>query len=91
MTIMSDLAIKSREHLVDERNTPITINFRDEHIWVTFADGRVLGVPLDWYPELRNASEAERSNYVATPLSIRWRELRLMIDIPSALHATYGT
>lgn len=81
----------SKVHISDERNTPLTINFRDDHIWIAFADGRVLGVPLEWYPELRTASEQQRSNYIATPLSIRWRELGLMIDIPAALHATYGT
>ena len=87
---MTDRVAKSHEQIIDERNTPTAVTFDHEHIWIKFADERVLGVPLAWYPELAQATTEQQGRYVATPLSIRWREFQVMIDIPAALHATYG-
>ncbi|MBV8702191.1 MAG: DUF2442 domain-containing protein, partial [Acetobacteraceae bacterium] len=36
----------------------------DEHVmWVDLVDGRVLGVPLAWFPRLLHASPAQRERY----------------------------
>lgn len=37
-----------------------SVNVTDEALIVTFADGRVLSVPLSWFPRLRHGTPAER-------------------------------
>lgn len=41
--------------------------FDDQTMWVALADGRVLGVPLTWFPRLLRASPAERDAYRISP------------------------
>jgi hypothetical protein len=44
---------------------------------VTFTDGRVLGVPLVWFPVLRAATPAQRMQYEigGGGISLHWPEL----------------
>ena len=44
---------------------------------VTFTDGRVLSVPLVWFPVLRDATPAERAQYEigGGGVSLHWPEL----------------
>jgi hypothetical protein len=37
------------------------VEFDDAMMHVTFADGRVLGVPLAWFPSLRKATPKQRA------------------------------
>src|SRR5260370_994411 len=39
------------------------VEFDDEMMRVTGSDGRMLSVPLVWFPVLRKASAAERAGY----------------------------
>lgn len=39
------------------------VYFTDETISVDLMDGRVITVPLVWYPRLLNATPAQRSNW----------------------------
>lgn len=45
----------------DERITGV--EFTDDALSVALMDGRVITVPLVWYPRLLDATEAERSNW----------------------------
>jgi hypothetical protein len=38
------------------------VDFDDTTIRVTFIDGRVLSVPLNWFPLLRDATPQQRAN-----------------------------
>jgi hypothetical protein len=40
-----------------------SVDFDDVMMRVTFTDGRVLGVPLAWFPTLRDATPEQRSRY----------------------------
>ena len=40
-----------------------SVNFDDVEMRVRFTDGRVLGVPLAWFPTLRDATPEQRANY----------------------------
>ena len=40
-----------------------SVDFDDVMMRVTFTDGRVLGVPLAWFPTLRDAPPEQRANY----------------------------
>jgi hypothetical protein len=39
------------------------VEFNDDALSVTLMDGRVIAVPLVWYPRLLEATEAERNNW----------------------------
>ncbi len=45
----------------DERVKDVGIT--EDALSVTLMDGRVISVPLAWYPRLLNASEAQRENW----------------------------
>jgi hypothetical protein len=40
-----------------------SLRFDDQTTWVELVDGRVLGVPLAWFPRLLRARPAERDGY----------------------------
>jgi hypothetical protein len=54
-----------------------SLNFDDAMMWVTFTDGRVLGVPLAWSPVLQGATPAQRRRYEigGGGISLHWPEL----------------
>src|SRR5713226_7817773 len=54
-----------------------SVEFDDAMMQVTFADGRVLGVPLAWFPALRKASPAQRARYEigGGGVSLHWPDL----------------
>jgi Protein of unknown function (DUF2442) len=53
---MGILALAADERVVD-------VEFTDDALSVALMDGRVITVPLVWYPRLLNAAEAERNNW----------------------------
>ena len=40
-----------------------TVTFVDDRLSITIADGRVVQVPLSWYPRLQHATDAERAQW----------------------------
>jgi hypothetical protein len=53
------------------------VAFDDEMMRVTFTDGRVLGVPLVWFPVLWKATPEQRTRYEigGGGISLHWPEL----------------
>ena len=52
-----------------------SVRFKDDAMWVTFADGRVIGVPLALLPHLLHASPEEREAVEIRPFGLRWDAL----------------
>lgn len=54
-----------------------SVEFDDEMMHVAFTDGRVLGVPLVWFPALREATPEQRARYEigGGGVSLHWPEL----------------
>jgi hypothetical protein len=52
---------------------------------VTLADGRVLRVPLWWYPRLFKATPRQRANVETSPLGVHWLEIDEDIGVASIL------
>ena len=54
-----------------------SVEFDDEMMRVLFTDGRVLGVPLAWFPALRDATREQRSRYEigGGGVGLHWPEL----------------
>jgi len=40
------------------------LTFDDEMMWLHLADGRILGVPLNYFPRLQHATPEQRDAYI---------------------------
>jgi hypothetical protein len=54
---------------------------------VELADGRAIGVPLEWFPDLEAASAKDRKNWqlIGGGLGIRWESLDEDVSIESLM------
>mgnify|MGYP006276491637 FL=1 len=62
-----------------------TVRFDDDQMWVTLVDGRVIGVPLAWFPRLLHATPAERAAVEISPFGLHWEALDEDISVASLL------
>ena len=67
---MSSSAITADERVLD-------VTFSDDALSVSLRDGRVISVPLVWYPRLLNATPNQRSNWriAGGGFGIHWPDL----------------
>jgi hypothetical protein len=61
------------------------VEFDDYQMWVHLDDGRVLGVPLAWYPRLLRGSVGDRKQVWISPSGLHWDELDEDISIAGLL------
>ena len=54
---------------------PVRVDFHEDHLWVTLADGRVIQAPLSEIDWLRDATPEQRQNYTLLDSAILWDEL----------------
>ncbi|MBW8283031.1 MAG: DUF2442 domain-containing protein [Rhizobium sp.] len=57
------------------------VRFDSDTMWVSFDDGRVLGVPLAWFPRLLLASTEQRAEYELSAGGIHWNALNEDISV----------
>lgn len=62
-----------------------SVEFTATELVVTLADGRKIATPLDWYPRLKNASQAERQNYEIMAMGIHWPDIDEDLSIAGML------
>lgn len=48
---------------LDHEPAAARVAVSDDRLTVELADGRILSVPLEWYPRLQHATDAERQNW----------------------------
>ena len=51
------------------------VEFTATELIVTLRDGRRIATPLDWYPRLKSASDAQRAKFEIMPMGIHWPDL----------------
>jgi len=61
------------------------VEFDDDQMWVHLDDGRVVGVPLAWYPRLLHGSADDRGRVWISPSGLHWDELDEDISIAGIL------
>ncbi len=61
------------------------IRFDADSMWVSLSDGRVLGVPLAWFPRLLNASLEQLSEVRISGRGLHWESLDEDISIAGLL------
>lgn len=77
---MSTLAIKVEPRVID-------VSVTGDLIRVFLADGREVSVPLEWFPRLRNATDAQRKKWrlIGRGIGIHWEEIDEDISVESLL------
>ncbi|MCU0921669.1 MAG: DUF2442 domain-containing protein [Burkholderiaceae bacterium] len=61
------------------------MRFDDDSLWVELDDGRVVGVPLAWFPRLLAATPEQRAVFELSPRGIHWEALDEDISIDGLL------
>ena len=61
------------------------VRFDADSMWVELSDGRVLGVPLAWFPRLLGATPAQREEVRVSNRGLHWEALDEDISIAGLL------
>lgn len=61
------------------------VRFDDHIMWVELSDERIIGVPLSWFPRLRDASAEQLKDYELSTRGIHWDALDEDISIDGLL------
>jgi len=63
----------------------IRVRFDADSMWVDLSDGRVIGVPLAWFPRLLHASVEERERVRISRRGLHWEALDEDVSIAGLL------
>ena len=61
------------------------VTFDDDSMWVCLDDGRVIAVPLAWFPRLLTATAEQRAQFELSPRGIHWEALDEDVSIDGLL------
>ena len=77
MSIPAKKTLKPRRPFVPTTALAKSIDFDGSMMHVSLTDGRVLGVPLAWFPSLRDAKPEQRASYEigGGGVGIHWADL----------------
>jgi hypothetical protein len=65
--------------------TPTSVRFEGDKFWVELEDGRILGVPLSWFPVLEAATPQQREAYWLSSRGLHWDEIDEDISVEGLL------
>lgn len=77
----------SAEQLHIQPALAASVRVSAERLYVALTDGREISVPIDWYPRLRAANQAERDHWQISAFgtAIRWPDIDEDIGIAGLL------
>lgn len=64
---------------------PTAVKFDDDAFWVSLSDGRVIGVPIAWYPRLLKGTPEQRRDFFLSPSGMHWELLDKDISVRGIL------
>jgi hypothetical protein len=67
----------------------VGVRFDEDNMWIDLSDGRILGVPLAWFPRLLRATREQREAYRISNRGMHWEALDEDISVAGLL-AGYG-
>jgi len=76
---------KSKKPGMSTLISPTGVTFDDSRMNVELSDGRVLGVPLAWFPRLQDATREQLENYELSAYGLHWEELDEDISVAGLL------
>lgn len=62
-----------------------SVRFDDNSMWVDLSDGRVIAVPLAWFPRLLHATPEQRQRVEISSKGLHWDELDEDISVAGLL------
>ena len=62
-----------------------TVRFDDDSMWVSLSDGRIIAVPLAWFPRLLHATPAQRLQVEISRHGLHWDALDEDISVAGLL------
>ena len=62
-----------------------SVRFDDNSMWVDLADGRIIAVPLAWFPRILHATPKQREQVEISHSGLHWEELDEDISIAGLL------
>ena len=62
-----------------------SVRFDDNSMWVDLSDGRVIAVPLAWFPRLLHATQEQREQVEFSPQGLHWEALDEDISVAGLL------
>jgi Protein of unknown function (DUF2442) len=65
--------------------SPKSVRFDDDSMWVSLSDGRVISVPLAWFPRLQGASDAHRHQFEISRNGLHWECINEDISVQGLL------
>ncbi len=63
----------------------VRVHFDSDSLWVDLSDGRILGVPLAWFPRLLHAAPEQREQVRISRRGLHWAALDEDISIAGLL------
>lgn len=63
----------------------IAVRFDDYSLYVDLSDGRMIGVPLAWFPRLLHATPERRAKCVLSSNGLHWEDLDEDISVEGLL------
>lgn len=64
---------------------PMRVRFDEYSMWVDLSDGRVLGVPLAWFPRLVHGTPEQREQVRLSSRGLHWDALDEDISVAGLL------
>jgi hypothetical protein len=61
------------------------VHFDPDSMWVNLSDGRILAVPLAWFPRLLHATAEQREQLRISSCGLHWEALNEDISIAGLL------
>lgn len=61
------------------------MRFDENSLWVELSDGRVIAVPLAWFPRLMRATPEQRAKVEISPMGLHWDELDEDVSVSGLL------
>jgi hypothetical protein len=73
--------------LISSEPTATAVDFTSDSLVVTLADGRILSVPLEWFPRLRDASKKDRRRwqFIGKGYGVHWPALDEDVSVAGLL------
>ena len=62
-----------------------SVRFDENSMWVDLSDGRVIAVPLAWFPRLLHATPQQREQVQFSPHGLHWETLDEDISVAGLL------
>ena len=77
---MSTLAIRLDPHAVD-------VIFEEAALHIILADGREISAPLEWFPRLRDATQAQRQHWrlIGKGIGVHWPDIDEDISVTTLM------